>query len=121
MSVPVTVVLGASANPARYAYMAVSRLRAHGIPVVAIGRRPGAIADVPITTGLPPGTPVGTVTLYLNAHDQAGWEERILAWRPERIIFNPGAENPGLKAKASALGTEVQEACTLVMLSTGQY
>lgn len=121
MPTPVTVVLGAGTNPARYAYMAVSRLRAKGIPVVAIGRDHGHVADVAIMADLPPGTSVHTVTLYLNARNQAGWEERILAWRPQRIIFNPGAENPGLAAKAVAVGIEVLDACTLVMLSTGQY
>jgi predicted CoA-binding protein len=121
MSTPVTVVLGASTNPARYAYIAISRLRAHGLPVVAIGRDHGMVGDVPIRTDLPVGTPVHTVTLYLNSRNQAQWEERILAWRPARIIFNPGAENEGLASRARAAGIEVLEACTLVMLSTGQY
>lgn len=121
MEGPVTVVLGASTDPARYAHLAVTRLRAHGLPVVAIGRDRGAIGDVAILDDLPAGTPVHTVTLYLNPRNQAMWEERLLAWRPQRIIFNPGAENPELAARARVLGIEPLVACTLVLLATGQY
>ena len=45
----------------------------------------------------------------------------ILSLHPRRIIFNPGAENPELETLAAAHGIEPVEACTLVLLSTGQY
>lgn len=38
-----------------------------------------------------------------------------------RIIFNPGTENPTFEEAAKALGMEVVEGCTLVMLATGAY
>jgi predicted CoA-binding protein len=41
-------VLGASDNPARYSYLAIHRLRNHGHPVVAVGRRNTMVADVPV-------------------------------------------------------------------------
>jgi hypothetical protein len=41
--------------------------------------------------------------------------------KPERIIFNPGAENPELEALADQAGIKVLEACTLVMLNTRQF
>ena len=44
-----TLVLGASDNPSRYSYLAIQRLRNHGHPVVAIGRRNTKVADVNIT------------------------------------------------------------------------
>ncbi len=47
--------------------------------------------------------------------------DEILAAKPQRIIFNPGAENEELAAAASSAGIEVVEACTLVMLRTGLF
>ena len=45
----------------------------------------------------------------------------ILSPKPRRIIFNPGAENPELETLASEQGIQTLDACTLVMLGTGQY
>lgn len=116
-----TLVMGASLKEDRYSNRAVHRLRNHGFPVIAVGQREGIVRDVPIVKDIPEGAAVHTVTMYLNAHNQQPWEERILALHPQRIIFNPGAENPAFAAKAEAQGIETLEACTLVMLSTGQY
>lgn len=116
-----TLVLGASANPERYSNRAVRKLRAYGHTVVAVGRRVGMIDDQPILTAVPDKVQVDTVTMYLNAHNQKAWEPAVLNLSPARIIFNPGAENPALSAKAEARGIEVVEGCTLVMLGTGQY
>ena len=116
-----TVVLGASQNPQRYSYLAVNRLRAHDHPVVAIGRREGKVFDVPITKEHPPLQNVDTITLYLNAKNQKEYYDYILSLHPKRIIFNPGAENDELAKMAKANGIKPMEACTLVLLSTGQY
>ncbi|HUB59921.1 MAG TPA: CoA-binding protein [Puia sp.] len=116
-----TIVLGASPNPRRYSYMALRKLRNAGHPVSAIGRKPATVGDVGIVTDRPAVTDVDTVTLYLNAANQKEYYDYILSLHPKRIIFNPGAENPELEAMASAHGIEPVEACTLVMLDTGQY
>ena len=116
-----TLVLGASPKNERYSNMAVRRLRAHGHSVVAVGLREGMIGDHPIVTAIPEGTTIHTVTLYLNERNQQRWEPLVLALAPERIIFNPGAENAGFSRKAASQGIEVMEACTLVMLGAGQY
>lgn len=122
MSTPkLTVVIGASENPQRYSFLAVNRLRANGHPVVAIGKRAGQIGDTPITKEHPPLQNVDTVTLYLNPTLQQEYYDYILGLHPKRIIFNPGTENTELIAKARENGIEAKEACTLVMLSTGQY
>jgi uncharacterized protein len=123
MSSPIkrTVVLGASANPQRYSYMAVRRLRGNGHPVTAIGRKPATIGDVGIISDKVKMTDIDTVTLYLNAANQKEYYDYILSLHPRRIIFNPGAENPELAALAVANGIQPVEACTLVLLSTGQY
>jgi predicted CoA-binding protein len=121
MSAKTTLVLGASPKPERYSNLCVRRLVQHGHPVIAVGRRLGMIGEVPIVVDPPAGITVHTVTLYMNESNQRIWEDRILALGPHRIIFNPGAENPRLARRAGAAGIEALEACTLVMLSTGEY
>ena len=116
-----TVVVGASPNPARYAYVATQRLRRAGHEVVAVGLRGGQIGEVVIHADRPAVPDVDTVTLYVGPQHQPAWRDYILGLRPKRIIFNPGTENPELARAARAQGIETEEACTLVMLATGQY
>jgi predicted CoA-binding protein len=116
-----TVVLGASSNPARYSYLAVQRLRAHDHPVLAIGRRLGRVADVDVTNERPEQNDVDTITLYLNPKNQIEYYDYILNLHPKRIIFNPGTENEELIQKAKEKNIQPVIACTLVLLSTGQY
>jgi predicted CoA-binding protein len=116
-----TVVLGASENPSRYSYLAVQRLRRYDHPVVAIGRRTGKIGDEAIITEHPEMNDVDTVTLYLNPQNQKPYYDYILSLKPKRIIFNPGTENDELAEMATQQGIQPMEACTLVLLSTGQY
>ena len=116
-----TVVLGASSNPARYSYLAVNRLTAHGHDVIAIGNRIGKINKIDVIKDQPQEKNVDTVTLYLNANNQKQYYAYILSLHPKRIIFNPGAENHELAQLAMKNNIEPLEACTLVLLSTGQY
>jgi len=116
-----TLVLGASENPSRYSYLAVRRLIANNHPVVAIGRRKGRIGDVEITTEQQKVDDLDTITLYLNPTNQKPYYDFILSTKPKRIIFNPGTENDELYELAHKNGIKTEEACTLVMLSTGQY
>jgi predicted CoA-binding protein len=116
-----TMVLGASGNPSRYSYLAIQRLRAKGHPVIAIGRRHAMVADVPVETKQVPVEDVDTVTLYLNQTHQKEYYDYILSLKPKRIIFNPGAENAELAALAKKNKIDPMEACTLVLLSIGQY
>jgi hypothetical protein len=116
-----TLVLGASANPARYSYLAINRLRNHNHPVVAIGRKPEKVSDVEVDTEKKPFENVDTVTLYLNPNNQKQYYDYILSLNPKRIIFNPGAENEELAEMAHKKGIQTMEGCTLVLLSTGQY
>jgi predicted CoA-binding protein len=116
-----TLVLGASDNPSRYSYLAVNRLRSHGHPVVAIGKKKTMVADVPIEKEKKDWNDVDTVTLYLNPTHQQQYYDYILSLKPKRIIFNPGAENDELATLAVKNGVTPIEACTLVLLSTNQY
>lgn len=117
-----TLVLGASPNPVRYAYSAVEQLRWKGHEVVAIGNRKGRIEDIDILTEWPDSIPgLDTITLYLGPSNQKPVYQQILDYKPRRIIFNPGTENPELMRLAKEAGIEVVQACTLVMLSIGNY
>lgn len=116
-----TLVIGASINPARYAYQAIHRLRQHGVEVVAIGRSSGIVSDVSISSIMTPYEDVDTITIYLRPDHQEGYKSYLLSLQPRRIIFNPGTENPMWYPVLEELQIEVVEACTLVMIATGDY
>ena len=116
-----TVLLGASENTSRYSNLATQKLVMHQHPVTAIGIRAGNIGNTPIVKGQPKVENVDTVTLYLSPANQKVYYDYILSLQPKRIIFNPGTENDELANLATANSIQSIEACTLVMLSTGQY
>ena len=116
-----TLVLGASPNPERYSWKAVTALKKHGHEAIAVGNRAGEIDGQKIETGLPILENIDTVTLYLNEERQRDFYKYIFDQKPRRIIFNPGAENHELSALAHLKGIESVEGCTLVMLSIGNY
>jgi len=116
-----TVVIGASPNPERYSFKAVSKLKEHGFEAVPVGIKDGEIAGTEIIKGQPKIEDVNTVTLYVGPKNQASYYDYIFSLTPQRLIMNPGTENGELKKLAEEKGIEVLEACTLVMLSTGQF
>ena len=116
-----TLVIGASTNPLRYSYMAVHSLRNYGYGVVALAKRTGEVAGVQIQTEFPSDENIHTVTMYVGPKNQSEYYQAILDLKPERVIFNPGTENIELAEKLQLEGIEAIEACTLMMLSTGQY
>lgn len=116
-----TLVIGASTNPARYSYLAVNSLRKHGHDVVALAKKEGKVADVPIQTNFPKEEDIHTVTLYVGAKHQPEYYDLLIELKPERVIFNPGTENLPFEENLKSNGIEVIDACTLVMLSTGQF
>lgn len=116
-----TLVLGASDNPSRYSYLAINRLMKYGHPVVAVGRKKTAVAGIEIDKEKKEFDGIDTVTLYLNPMNQKEYYDYILSLKPRRIIFNPGTENEELYKLAKEHNILTMEACTLVLLSTGQY
>jgi len=116
-----TLVIGASTNPVRYSHMAVHQLRSHNHEVIGLAKRKGKVADVEIQTEFPNDNSIHTVTLYVGPKHQPEYYEPVLKLKPTRVIFNPGTENDAFYQKLTTAGIEAIEACTLVMLSTGQY
>jgi predicted CoA-binding protein len=118
-----TIVLGATTNPARYAFLATERLLEKEIEVIPVGIRKGAAAGIPIRNDLPIIENVHTITLYLNEQIQKNYYDYILNLKPQRVIFNPGTENTELYGilKRELPETKIEVACTLVLLSVGNY
>lgn len=117
-----TVVLGASSNPERYAYKATLKLAQNGHEVVPVGLREGKIENHQIRTNMPIVEGVDTVTMYVGQKNQSVYYDYILnQLKPKRIVFNPGAENKELEKLAHSKGIATEEACTLVLLSLGNY
>ncbi|HMV71793.1 MAG TPA: CoA-binding protein [Pseudomonadales bacterium] len=115
-------ILGASADPERYAFQAQRLLKEHGHRVVPVSTREPAIdgdAAVPDLASI--RTPVDTVTVYVRPAISSTLREQLLALHPKRVIFNPGTENPELEATLRSAGITAQDACTLVLLRTGEY
>lgn len=116
-----TLVIGASAKPYRYSNRALKMLRDHDHEVVAIGLRKAQVGDVTIGTEKVLFPEIDTVTLYLNPTNQVPYYDYIINLKPRRVIFNPGTENPAFYKTLQEYGIAVEEACTLVLLTTNQY
>jgi len=116
-----TLVIGASENPERYSNKAIRALLQHGHEVVAIGLRPGAVEGVAFNSEKKVFENIDTVTLYVGPQNQPEYYSYILSLNPQRVIFNPGTENPEFIAKLKKSGIYPEIACTLVLLATGQY
>lgn len=116
-----TLILGASTNPSRYSNKAANMLRKHGHDIVNIGLSGGEAAGITIEPKGEVHTDIDTITMYLSEQNQKGYYDYILATNPKRIIFNPGAENAELERLAMENGIKTERACTLVLLSTGQF
>jgi hypothetical protein len=116
-----TLVIGASTDPTRYSYRAITLLRTYGHPVFGLGRDKGIVSDVELVQDWDPTWKVDTVTLYINPRIQSQYYQRILELQPKRVIFNPGTENSEFNSMLKNKGIGWEEACTLVLLSIGEY
>ncbi len=116
------VVLGASNKPERYAYKAMEALVKHGHEVIPVNPALKEIKGIKVINRVEEiKDEVDTVTLYVGPERLAGMAAAVAALKPKRIIANPGAESGIMKTEAEKNNIEYIEACTLVMLSTGQF
>jgi hypothetical protein len=118
-----TVIIGATTNPARYAYLAARMLTQYNHEIVPVGIKTGEVFenDILDIREKPAIPDVHTVTLYIGPQRQPEWYDYIIGLKPKRIIFNPGTENDEFEKLAEAKGIEATEGCTLVMLRSGQF
>ncbi len=118
-----TVIIGATTNPSRYAFLAAQMLTSYQHEIVPVGIKEGSVFGKEILDIFekPEVKDVDTVTMYIGPHRQPEYYNYILGLKPKRIIFNPGTENDEFEKMAEAQGVEAVQGCTLVMLRSGQY
>lgn len=118
-----TVIIGATTNPGRYAFLAARMLTDYQHEIVPVGIKEGAVFGKEILDIFekPAINDVHTVTMYIGPQKQPQYYSYILGLRPKRIIFNPGTENDEFERMAEEQGVEAVEGCTLVMLRSGQF
>lgn len=118
----VVAVLGASSDPNRYSFKAIEMLKEYGhrpIPVTPKEKEVLGQSTVPGIKDIK--EKIDTLTVYVNPAISDKYTDDIVALKPKRVIFNPGAENPTLEKALSKAGIEVENACTLVLLRTDQF
>ena len=116
------VVLGASSKPERYSNKAVSLLKTHGHKVIPVHPAIKEIVGLPVAASLAEiDRNVDTLTLYVSSVHSTPLIDAILSLNPTRVIFNPGTENPELRDTLKEQGIHAEDACTLVLLNTGQF
>ncbi len=118
----VVAILGASTNPDRYAYKAQLKLQEHGHTVMPINPKESEINGVKCFTSiLDIHDKLDTVTVYVGPKILENLTDDIIKVKPTRVILNPGTESEVAREKLSNAGIKVEDACTLVLLQTGQY
>jgi len=116
------VVLGASEKPDRYSNQAIRLLLEHGHHVIPVNPVLKSVAGVRVFPDLDHVEGhVDTLSVYVSPEISSSLTEQILSFNPGRIIFNPGTENPDLRKDLNNKGVQTEEACTLVLLRTGQF
>lgn len=114
-------VLGASPKPGRYSNKAIRLLREYGHTVIPVNPAQTEIEGLPVAARVEDLAGIDTVTMYVSPAHSDVLLPGLLALHPARVIFNPGAENPRLAQALEDAGIRVEEACTLVLLRTGQF
>ena len=116
-----SLVLGASLKKERYSHQAVKQLLINNHQVKAFGLKSGQIENINIDTELIFYQDIDTVTLYIGKKNQPEYYDYVISLNPNRVIFNPGTENPEFYKLLDENGIQYEVACTLVLLATGQY
>ena len=117
-----TAVIGVTPNANRYAFKAVTELTSHQYPVTALGFRNGTVAGNDILLDWPKHIEnLKVISMYIGSARQPDFYDYIINLHPTKVIFNPGTENEELYQLLTRNGIQYEEACTLVLLSTGMY
>lgn len=115
-------ILGASQNPSRYSNMAQKSLMESGYSVIPVSPRYSEVMGIPTLNSVSDiSEPVHTLTIYVGADKLIQMADEIVQLHPGRVIFNPGTESVGVESTLQRAGIETEQACTLVLLRTGQF
>ena len=121
MSETVTII-GASEKKDRFAHKAMTSLIAHGYAVRLVNpfketidghKCYKAVTDIE--------GEIDTVTLYVNPNRFRDHIDEVIKVKPQRVIMNPGTEDADMEKTLEDAGIKVLRACTLVLLSSGQF
>ena len=122
MSAELVAIIGASPKEERYSYKAMNMLADKGHTPILIAPARSEIEGRPVYARLSDFPEAcSTIVMYIGPARQEEALQDIIAAQPTRVIFNPGTENPSAYTTLQAAGIETLEACTLVLLSTGQF
>ncbi len=115
-------VLGATPKPGRYAHQAIVMLKSKGYTITPVHPKFKEIQELPVCHNVSViNDKVHTLTLYVGPERLEPMIEEIVKLKPGRVIFNPGTESDALQNALTDAGIPWEEACTLVMLRTGQF
>ena len=118
----IVTIIGASEKRDRFAHIAMTALMEHGHDVRLVNpfketidghRCFKTITDIK--------EKINTVTLYVNPARFRDHIEEVIQVKPERVIMNPGTEDADMEKMLEDAGIKVSRACTLVLLSSGQF
>jgi hypothetical protein len=119
------LIIGASDKQDRYSYKAMNLLAEHGHMPVLMHPKLKEIKGTPVYNSLEAivseGLKIDTVTMYVNPSISAGLQKELVSLNPNRVIFNPGTENPELQKLLNDNQIATEDACTLVLLNTNQF
>lgn len=115
-------VLGASNKTERYSYKALNMLMDKGHRVFPVHPVLESINRQKVYPSLRDiDEEIQTLTVYVGPQRVSPLIKEILELRPRRVILNPGTESEELKAALEGASIPYMEACTLVLLRTGQF
>lgn len=115
-------IIGASDKPDRYSYKALKLLKENNYEVIPINPVLEEIEGVKVYRSISIiEKKIDTITLYINPDLLKRYIDEIIRIKPRRVIFNPGTESSEIEEIFEKSGIQTIEACTLVMLRTGQF
>ncbi len=115
-------IIGASNKPDRYSYKALKLLKENNYEVIPINPVLEEIEGIKVYRSISMiEKKIDTITLYINPHLLKNYIDEIIRIKPRRVIFNPGTESSEIEGIFEKNGIQTIEACTLVMLRTGQF
>lgn len=118
----VVVIIGASNKKERYSNKAQKALIVVGHTVIPVHPVLKEIEGIKVVNHMNEIKElIDTVTLYVGTKRLVPIIGDIIALKPKRVIANPGTECAEMADACKKAGIEYIEACTLVMISTGQY
>ncbi|QDT89457.1 CoA-binding protein [Gimesia algae] len=116
MSQPTVAIIGASADRQKYGNKSVRAHLKQGYKVFPVHPTETNIEGLTAYTSLAgiPDVHLNRISVYVPPHIGMGLLEEIQAKGADELWFNPGSESPELLQRASDLGLNIIQACSIV-------